>query len=142
MMVKVMTWNIWSGKNWSDVGEVIKESKADIIGLQEVDRNQERTRHQDIPQKLANALGYNFFYSPSIDNGSDAHYGNCILSRFPIKDSQSYFLSSDDEWSGDPETEPRTLLETEIEVHGKSLYFFTTHLGYSKKFQNTKIKTQ
>ena len=140
-----MTWNIWSGENWPQVAQFIQDHRIDIVGLQEVDNNLERTGRIDVARKIADTLSYHFAYSASIENqttGKTAggEFGNAVISRFPITASNRHFLSSPTEWQGTSETEPRTLLETTIEVAGKKLRFLTLHLGYAREFATTPIK--
>jgi len=140
-----MSWNIWSGKNWKQIINFVKDNKIELMGFQEVDNNLEETEFINITEKIAQSLGYNFAYSPSIENqktGSfaEGQFGNCIISKFPIVDNKRHFLSLPEEWDGTAITEPRTLLETKINVDDKIVCFMTLHLGYSKQFQPTEIK--
>ena len=122
----VMTYNIHRGVNMDGqldimgIAQEIKNSGADIVSLQEVERHSIRTRFQDQIQLLAEELSMNFSYGKSIHilNGE---YGNAILSKFPIHESVVLELSS--------KGEKRTLLKSVVDYHGHSLDVYSTHLG-------------
>lgn len=85
--LKVLTWNIWWRHGpWEDRSMVIEKSlaeiDADIIVLQEVwsDKN---TNYAAV---LADKLGFHFVYDNCMDMG-DVGFGNAILSRWPITQS-------------------------------------------------------
>ncbi len=143
MNLKVMSWNIWSGKNWKQIVDFVKKNKIEIMGFQEVDNNLERTEFLNIAEKIAQSLVYHFAYSPSVENQGNfvgGQFGNCVISKFPIIDHKQHFLSTPEEWNGTAMTEPRTLLETKIKVGNKIVCFMTLHLGYSREFKTTDIK--
>lgn len=96
MNIKVMTYNIHHGKRMDKkvdlnrVADVIRRSGADIIGLNEVDKNySKRSVFMDQIQYLAKELHLYYAYSPSLTVKSKnadflRKYGNGLLSRFPI----------------------------------------------------------
>lgn len=139
MYIKIMTWNIWSGKNWMNIIKFVRDNKIDVMAFQEVDNNFRRaTKNINVCKNIANALGFNYVYCPSKDRSTDKEiiqYGNCIISRFPILENKRVFLSPKISWNGkDAETEPRTSLEVKIRINGRIFCFITTHLGYSKEY--------
>jgi len=145
MPIRIMTWNIWSGKNWKDIIRFVKNKKIEIMGFQEVDNNfRATTKFIDVCKTIADVLGFYYAYCPSIEirkNDEIRQYGNCIISKFPILEHQRHFLSPDTHWDGKtPETEPRTLLETKIKIRNKILYFMTLHLAYAREFKSTDVK--
>ena len=146
-MIRILTWNIWHKNNWLEVAELIKENKADIIVLQEVDVNNERTGFANVCEKITEFLGFYSAFSPSIEKADGSKYGNCVISKYPIVESKRHFLSTEKEWVKDSrekmaETEPRTLLETAIQVNSKTICVMTLHLGYSKEFSSNETKTR
>ncbi|NMB25980.1 MAG: hypothetical protein GX986_10660 [Firmicutes bacterium] len=137
-LVQVMTYNIHHGRGLSgelDLGEiaaVIEASGADIIGLQEVDRNYgQRSNYQDQPELLANRLNMQYVYGESLrvrhlrPGRGIGYYGNMILSRYPILESQ--ILRLPNQWG----SEPRTALKTIIEIPSGPIAVWVTHLGLS-----------
>ncbi|MBM4763460.1 endonuclease [Bacillus sp. B15-48] len=131
-----MTYNIHHGKgldkkvDLSRIAEVISTSKADIIGLNEVDKQfSKRSHFIDQIHFLASKLNFYFAFSPSLTVKSREadmirQYGNGILSRFPILKSQPYLLNFLPQI-----IEGRSILETTITVNGKVLNVYVTHLS-------------
>ncbi|GIP35264.1 endonuclease/exonuclease/phosphatase family protein [Paenibacillus sp. J2TS4] len=133
--VKVMSFNIRHGVGMDGVldleriASVIRDSGADIVGLQEVDRHYSaRSDFEDQAKKLAEALGMHYRYAANLDRdplepgGKRRQYGTAVLSKYPIIQSQNHLLSSFG-------AEQRGLLETTINVKGNHVQFYTTHLG-------------
>lgn len=87
--LKVVTWNIAFGE---DIEEAIAELSgneelqgADIILLQEMDDSGTET--------IARTIGYNYVYYPaSIHSHHNKNFGNAILSRWPIVNSEKIVL--------------------------------------------------
>ncbi|MCD6229935.1 MAG: endonuclease/exonuclease/phosphatase family protein [Candidatus Diapherotrites archaeon] len=147
MALRVMTWNVWSGKNWKQIADFAEKHEVEVMAFQEVDNNLERTGSLNITKEIAGSLGYYSAYSASVENQktgdfAGGQFGNSILSKFPILENKRYFLNNPEEWDGTAVTQPRTLLETKIKVGGKTVCFMTLHLGYSKEFEVTEIKLQ
>lgn len=85
------TWNP-DKVNLAGVADVIAAQNADVVVLQEVDRNRARSGNVDQARWLGERLGYNHAFAPAYTNEEEGHrtgaYGNAILSRFPIIDLQ------------------------------------------------------
>ncbi len=73
------------------IARVIRESGADVVALQEVDKNVPRSGSVDQPQQLANLLDMQVAFGRTIEL-EGGQYGNAVLSRFPIKSTQSHLL--------------------------------------------------
>ena len=65
------------------IAEVIAETRADIVGLQELDLKQRRSGGVDQTGFIAKQLGWHSCFYPAIRNG-DEQYGNAVLSRYPL----------------------------------------------------------
>ncbi|MDN3688369.1 endonuclease/exonuclease/phosphatase family protein [Cyclobacterium jeungdonense] len=108
------------------IARVIRESKADLVALQEVDVYTQRSGkglHQ--AAVLADLTGMYYYFSKSITH-QGGEYGNAILSRFPIESAEKIALSAEDG------TEPRTLLSVQVSLPGgKKILFASTHLDFS-----------
>lgn len=94
----LLTYNIRHGApynsdviNLNNIAAVIKQSKADVVALQEVDVNTERSDNVvdqiDQAKKLAELLGMEYYFSKSIDYRG-GEYGNAILSKFPLSNKR------------------------------------------------------
>jgi endonuclease/exonuclease/phosphatase family metal-dependent hydrolase len=88
--VTVLVFNIHAGKdtarqnNLARVAELVRGTGADLVLLQEVDRNTERSGPQDQPAELARLTGYSVAFGRTISfQGGD--YGIALLSRWPIQ---------------------------------------------------------
>lgn len=107
------------------IARVITNAKPDLVALQEVDVNTERSgKGLNQARELARLTGMNFFFSKAIDHqGGD--YGVAVLSRFPILDSTRFPLPVDPVIKG----EPRTIAAITVEIaKGKKIIFASTHL--------------
>ncbi|WP_068773897.1 endonuclease/exonuclease/phosphatase family protein [Paenibacillus sp. FJAT-26967] len=135
--LKVMSFNIHSGVNLAGqlnlqaIASVIMQEKPDLVGLQEVDSHySERSDFADQLEWLADYLGMNGVYGPNLDQDPlqsgmpRRRYGTAILSRFPVIGSHNHHLSS----FGD---EQRGLLEAQIQIGAREIFFYNTHLGLS-----------
>jgi endonuclease/exonuclease/phosphatase family metal-dependent hydrolase len=65
------------------VAEVISEFSADIVGLQELDLSRPRSGGVDQAGLIAEQLGWHYYFHPAMRTG-DEHYGNAVLSRYPL----------------------------------------------------------
>lgn len=136
--IRLLTFNIHHGKgldrkvNLQRISHVIKSVNADVIGINEVDKNfSNRSNYVDQTQWLADELQFHCVFGPAItitEKGKQGirQYGNALLSRFPIIHTQNYpfdFLPS--------VIEDRALLETDIKIDSKRIRFFVTHLSFA-----------
>lgn len=135
--IKVMSYNIRHGAdpfenyNLERIADVIRQSGAEIVGLQEVDRYySNRSNNEDTIQRLSDMLGMQFAYGANLDHPPTqpgqprSQYGTAVLSKYPIVQNQNYWLASNGQ-------EQRGLLETTIAIQGVQLSFYCTHMGLS-----------
>jgi endonuclease/exonuclease/phosphatase family metal-dependent hydrolase len=97
--MRLLSYNIHKGIGGRDrryrlerVIDVIEHENPDLICLQEVARHVSRTRHEDQPKKLADALEAQallFQLNVRLKNGG---YGNMLLSRWPFRMSHQISL--------------------------------------------------
>jgi endonuclease/exonuclease/phosphatase family metal-dependent hydrolase len=104
------------------IARVLRETKADIVALQEVlsVENGERERHQ--ARFLAEELGmeYRLGENRRLDGGA---YGNVVMSRLPLREANNYDIT----WSG---RERRGCLRVDVAPdEGRLLHVFNAHLG-------------
>ena len=81
MNLKILSWNIWVDGNIEEVKNFLKNSDADIIGLQEIGENPQR----DVIGFLK-SRGYNFVFAPKEKIWGSHIYkdGPAIFAKFPI----------------------------------------------------------
>lgn len=141
----VMSYNIYHGVgedeelNLERIADVIRDADAEIIGLQEVDRHYgERSDFQDQAKELADLLGYHYTYGanlesePEGDQEQTRQYGNAILSKYPIIESENISLTSVGEQRG--------VQQTKINVRGIHVNVYNTHLGLDEASRTTQVE--
>ncbi|MDP5273536.1 endonuclease/exonuclease/phosphatase family protein [Chengkuizengella axinellae] len=141
MNIRIMTYNIHHGEGMDKkvdlhrIANVIEESEADIIGLNEVDKHfSKRSHFQNQIYWLANRLKLKHAYSPSLSilskNSSTAReYGNAILSKYPILTKKSHTFNYVPGF-----VEKRSMLDTTININGKLFQFMVTHMSLNRYF--------
>jgi len=130
-VLRIMCYNIRHGRGMDDVvhlertGNVIKEWKPDLVALQEVDNNTQRTNKTDQAKLLAEQLKMHYVFGKAIPY-QGGEYGLAILSRFPILEHQMILLPPE------IQQEQRGVLIARIGVpdaKGKVIRFASTHLS-------------
>ncbi|RYF88582.1 MAG: endonuclease/exonuclease/phosphatase, partial [Chitinophagaceae bacterium] len=121
------------------IAAVINETKPDLVGLQEIDVNTERSGSTiNQAEELAKKTGMYFHFGKAIDFGGGG-YGVAILSRYPISEARVYPLTSIKDRKG----EPRVLLTAMIKLpSGKEIRFANTHLDSEKNSENRLAQTK
>lgn len=145
----VMTFNIHHAAGTdgildiSRIADVITDSGADVVGLQEVDRHySERSEWADQPAELAKLLGWYVVFGANIDDDPPAgstdriQYGTAILSRYPITSWENTYLYNT------PGQEQRGLLHARLDVRGTAVDFYCTHLAASSQVDREHQATQ
>lgn len=124
--ITVATYNIRHGHDVSldfpKLAEVILSTGADIVGLQEVDMYTRRVLGKDTLAELSAATGFSYsYFIPTMDYDG-GRYGTAILSRFPIRTSETYELY----WGS---FEPRSVGIAEVILpDGTPVRIVNTHL--------------
>ncbi|AOY77560.1 endonuclease/exonuclease/phosphatase family protein [Clostridium formicaceticum] len=134
--LKIMSYNIHHGRNLfgkyslDEIAEVIRNSGAEVIGLQELDNGVVRSRFEDQIKYLAEKLSMEYVYGHNA-NLLGGKYGNGILSKYPIESYENLHLPSG--------REQRGLLNAVIDVEGTKLNFLVTHLGLNQQERQKQI---
>lgn len=140
MKLKVICLNMWlGGKLFGSIQPFIERENADILCLQEVYQAENSPLQQPwhAVGELASILGYKYFafapaFSEEVEPGYRVQFGNAILSKYSIKNSQSIFydISYNGSWKPLSQEEiqftPRNLQHGEILIDGKILHVFNT----------------
>jgi endonuclease/exonuclease/phosphatase family metal-dependent hydrolase len=100
-----------------EVLDAIRQADADVIGFQEADAGRVPSMSVDQVLWLSRKLNMHSVYGPSWGDT----YGVAVLSRYPIVSHERYLLTS--------EEQQRSCLEARIDVRGRTLTFFSVHLG-------------
>ena len=125
--LRVMTYNIHHGEgldgkvDLARIAELIKQERADIVALQEVDKGVVRTARRDLPAELAALTGMTCVFNNNF-HYQGGEYGNAVLTRFPVK-----------QWSNHHyqmirPNEQRGILQVVLDVRGRELVFMNTHI--------------
>ncbi len=153
MKLKVMSYNVQSGKNDEDKVErnydfsadVIRDAGADIIGLNELGRHAHGERFPKLElgmepdEYLGKKLGLNHAFAPAIITRDGCPYGNGILTRFPILSAETVIIP-DPERSREGHWETRSVLVARLEVEG-GLTVLVTHFGLEEEEKYSAVKT-
>lgn len=124
-----MCWNLHHGVGEDDkldlerIAAVIREQKPDLVALQEIDNKCRRSGSVDQAAELARLTGLHGRFGKAMDHDG-GEYGQAILSRFPIGDTQVHRLPGDGE--------PRIAFEAEVKIEGKPLRMISVHLDHQQ----------
>jgi endonuclease/exonuclease/phosphatase family metal-dependent hydrolase len=172
-VMRLATFNILHGRSAEDeqvdeqrFADAVAALDADVLGLQEVDRNQARSRHADLTAIAAEAMGareHRFVAALSGTPGATwtaatgdaqpdaAAYGIALLSRHPVvswsvirlphlKAPVPMWFSG--RWR--PELvcdEPRVAVVAELEGPGGRIHVATTHLSFVPWWNQHQLRT-
>lgn len=136
--LSVMTFNIKGGRvspgELGGIADVIRSAGADVVLLQEIDKNRRRSGNVDQPAIIASHLGMQSVFGANDWITDRGGYGTAILSRFPIDGYDNTHLPN----RGGKEQ--RGLLRANIIVEGQRLVVFNTHLDHtSDSLRQTQI---
>jgi len=131
--VRVLSYNIHHGRGTDGridlkrIARIIRESKADIVALQEVDRATKRSNGVDQAARLAQLTHMHLAFGKAIDFAG-GEYGIAILSRWPILEEQNHPLPFT------PGREARTALVVRIKLgsFGSDIRVVNTHLDHTR----------
>lgn len=142
---RVVDWNIERGIQLNAIVDFLKDCRADLILLQEVDLNAKRTHHLDIAREIARTLQLNFVFGKEFEEltqgswRSPAYQGQATLSPWPIRNTRLIrFQRQTKFWEPHwylPRTEPfqeryggRIALVADVEISGHSVTTYNLHL--------------
>ncbi len=124
---RVMTYNIHHGEgldgkvDLARIAALIKQERADIVALQEVDNGVARTARRDLTAELAALTGMTGVFSNNF-HYQGGEYGNAVLTRFPVKQwtNRHYKMIRPNEQRG--------ILQAVLDVQGRELVVMNTHI--------------
>jgi endonuclease/exonuclease/phosphatase family metal-dependent hydrolase len=124
------------------IHEAIAPLKPDCVLLQEVDEGAERSQRHRQVDLLGDLLGLRHrAFVPNVLVRGGGHYGNAILSRYPIRFATNIDLTV-------PPTKRRSVLHAEIRVrlphhgHGRTtrtVHLYNLHLGLSQYLRKLQL---
>jgi endonuclease/exonuclease/phosphatase family metal-dependent hydrolase len=138
--LRVMTFNIHTGigsdgaLDLARTAGVIRDSRADIVGLQEVDVHWDaRSDFRDQAADLARMLHMRVFFAPIYDLPGQPRrqYGVAILSRFPVLHTTNHLITRLSTQEENPVPAPAPgFAEAVVLVRGVPVHVYSTHLDY------------
>ena len=138
--LRVLTYNIHAGKdaggvdNLERVAALVRSTKADVVLLQEVDRNTTRSGHVDQFDVLKRLTKFDGVYAKALDF-QGGEYGIAMLTRWPVADSRVIH------YQDDPKIEPRVVLVVDTRRPQGRLRIVDTHLDASEQenYRNAEV---
>lgn len=135
----VLTWNMHAGRdaerrdNLVRVATTIRQSGADLVLLQEVDRNTERSGRADQLAILERLTGFYGRFGKTLDyQGGD--YGIAVLSRWPIvRDSMVALRVEPPSVRAGGSREPRGMLHVVVAAPAGEIHLLNTHLDAARE---------
>ena len=100
---------------------VIRETGADVVGLQEVAARPRQVGVSDQFRYFETETGFQAVAGPNIRHGQ-SRFGNALLSHWPLRDIRRTDISV-------APHEPRGLIEAVLDVRGRPVRVIVTHLG-------------
>jgi endonuclease/exonuclease/phosphatase family metal-dependent hydrolase len=136
--LRVLVYNIHAGKdgggvdNLTRVANLVRETGADLVLLQEVDRRTRRSGGVDQPAALAASTGFSAAFGKTLDYDG-GEYGIAILSRWPIgtQDLTRLPVEPPQQRAGGS-YEPRGAQRVVVRAPGGDLALVNTHLDASR----------
>ncbi len=118
MKIKILSWNIWYDGDFDKISKFLSEFNANIVGLGEV--------VPDDPTRdtisFMHKLGYQHILAPVLTIQKDGRtMSNALFSKYPIIKSKIHKLP-------DAKTDRRNAIQADIDVKGKIIHVFMTHL--------------
>jgi len=92
--IHMVCWNIARGSKLEGVVDFLSASNADLVLLQETDRDARRTGYRNIAREIAQKLGMNYAFGVEFEelgqgNGKlPAHHGQATLSVWPLSNTR------------------------------------------------------
>lgn len=153
LQIKVGTYNIQAGMDndgeydLNSTAEVIRESGADIMGLNEVDVHWgDRSEFENTIKELADMLDMEYFFAPiydmdPIESGDpNRQYGVAVLSKYPIIHAENREITRLSTQDPDPTPKPTPgFLQAQIHVGGEEVWFYATHLSLELDIRETEV---
>ena len=138
--IKLMTYNIQIGKNVSRTGidlnrtaAAIARTNPDVVSLNEVDVNADRSGKIDMPQVLGQLLNMQYTFGMA-SLREPGEYGNAILSKLPMNRLEVFPI---------PSTPDESRSATIALIDGETpFYLITTHFSYQGDEATEAIRVQ
>jgi len=170
--MRIATFNILSGRSPADdrvdtrrFAQAVTSLDADILGLQEVDRNQPRSMHADLTAIAAEAMdapehqfvaalrgtpGTVWSAATGEEQPDDAAYGVALLSRYPVAGwrvvrlpamrTPAPFRFHGQVWPEWVRDEPRVAVVAEVDTPHRRIHVASTHLSFMPWWNGVQLR--
>ena len=143
MTLRIVTYNIHHGQGTDGVFDLpriaglIAGAQPDLVALQEVDENTDRSSGVNQLDVLAQLTGMHAAFGKTLDYGGGA-YGVAVLSRWPLLNTSNEPLPNS------PDREPRTTLTVRVRAGdaGPVLQFVCTHFDQGRDPQDRQAQAE
>jgi endonuclease/exonuclease/phosphatase family metal-dependent hydrolase len=118
------------------VAKVVNSVKPDLVALQEIDVNTERSgKHVNQAKELEGLTGMYSFFAKTIDF-QGGEYGIAILSKYPLTTTQVLALPMEHNAGGEPRAVAVVVVEP---IDGLKIAFASTHLDLKEENRELQI---
>ena len=145
--MKVMTFNIQHcldyKKNKINIplfADTIKSYNADICGLNEVRGKGALFGYTDQTNSLGDALSYNRYFAKAIMVNGKGPYGNALVTRFPLKLTETIIIPDPVNRNEDGCFETRCVLKGIVEAEGVTICVLVCHMGLEESERINAVK--
>ena len=147
MEIKVLSYNVLHFENFKTgkidfdlFASAIKETGADIIGLNEVHGKGDDPEYTAQVDIMAKKLGFYGYFAKACDiDGENNPFGNGILSRYPIVSTEIIPIADPFPRKYDGYYETRNILKAVIDA-GEPISVFVTHFGLNPDEQENAVR--
>ena len=142
--LKVGAYNIYSMRVYPRIdiyeqefcGNVINEYSPDILGLTEVSSGE---AYGEQPKELAKITNYPYFSFTPVLELPKRLYGNALLSKYPIIESEMIRIEDAKEKNDYEYFESRGILKTKVDVLG-GITVIVSHFGLAQEEKKNAVK--
>ena len=143
--MKIMTYNVQHCKNYIEqridyelIAKIIRESGAEIVGLNEMFSDGEGSQFPNQTKLLSELAGYDHYYfAEAIKLRGASPYGNAMLSKLPIKSVETIIIPDPDPRMYKGYYETRCILKAKFE---NGLTVLIVHIGLMQDEKENAIK--
>lgn len=130
--MKILSWNIWIDCAFEELKDFLRNSDADIVGLQEVKDTDPEREVID----FMSSLGYEYFFTPTeqIWDQKVWRHGPAVFSKYPITHAEKIQLAE-----GDNE---RAAAYVQVSLNGNIIHVFSTHLIHTHQKPSAEQEAQ
>lgn len=146
--MKVMTFNIQHcldyKRNKINIPlfiETIKKYGADVCGLNEVRGKGHLFGYTDQTNAIGDGLEFNRCFAEAIKVHGTGPYGNALVSRFPLKSTETILIPDPDDKNDEGCFETRCVLKSVIDVDGKDVCVLVCHMGLENSERVNAVST-